>query len=378
MSIEVDDFLAHYGVKGMRWGVVKKEGPAPKLSAKRAEKAGNFEARAAKADIRIAEIQKEIANLPPGAASMYKKYTLNEEKSSNKIRSTQLKKDAKAVREGRLTSTQKKVLIGAIVVTALVGATVIYNGQQSGAIESLIQRGKQFGSGKPFEFKKNLEMARKDLSPDEVLAKVAKGVNPGYKTPGGQMNCRRASLTYELRRRGFDVTATTSELGYGQSESGLINALVRGDKNILRTNSLSSFVASDKGIGIRQQVLGDNRKNPGAIGSIALNAYEEALTAKDGHGKTINRLYDTLKAQPNGARGEAVFNFKQFGHSISWENFDGKPIFFDTQKGQKIENISDFFAKWGYPSSAELTRLDNLDLDLEFLSRWATDRKGKK
>lgn len=249
--------------------------------------------------------------------------------------------------------------------------------QQSGQIESLIQRGKQLRTGQPFEFKKNLEMARKDLSPDEVLAKVAKGVNPNYKLPGGQMNCRRSSLTYELRRRGFDVTATTSSLGYGQSETGLINALVRGDKNIYRSNSLSSFVASSYGDGIRKQVTGDRRINPGAIGRVMID--QNNLQNIDGTpGKTIGYLYDKLKTQPNGARGEAVFDFAQFGHSISWEIFDGKPVFFDTQKGQKFENILDFFTKWGSPSSAELTRLDNLDLDLEFLSRWATDRKGKK
>lgn len=30
--------------------------------------------------------------------------------------------------------------------------------------------------------------------------------------------------------------------------------------------------------------------------------------------------------------------------------------------------------RWGYPSGAEITRLDDVDLDLAFLSRWATKR----
>ena len=92
-----------------------------------------------------------------------------------------------------------------------------------------------------------------------------------------------------------------------------------------------------------------------------------------------------VNEQPPSARGEAVFNFGGFGHSLSYERFpNGKTYIFDSQKGKGYDLTSEkdyrsFLDKWGYENvrDVQITRLDNLELDHTFLSRWATNSSGK-
>ena len=56
---------------------------------------------------------------------------------------------------------------------------------------------------------------------------------------------------------------------------------------------------------------------------------------------------------------------------MAWEVFNGKPVIFDTQTGKKFESADDW-VKAGYNDilTAAMTRLDNKDLDLDYLLRW--------
>ncbi len=85
-----------------------------------------------------------------------------------------------------------------------------------------------------------------------------------------------------------------------------------------------------------------------------------------------------MSKQPSGARGEAVFDMGAFAHSMQWEIFDGVPHIFDSQKGSHFpvtpEGLNALMDKWGEPSSTQLTRLDNVDLDLDFLNRWVRNK----
>lgn len=371
----VSETLAHHGVKGMKWGI-RKDRPTsgsssssstpPTREQRREIKAKTLEARAIKADIRVGEIKQELKDLPVGIRTAYTRNNLVTQLNQNTAYRDQLRKDAAAVRQGHMTSNQKKLLIGGLAAAAIIGYVGYQQMNQSGQFNSLKLRGAAFLHGDKFEFAKDESLARK-MSPDQVLNKVVKGLNPNYDKPGGQMNCRRCSFAYELRRRGYDVVSTPSDMGWGQSETGLINAVTTGGRNVYRRDSLSQMVVGSSH-GIRGRVVGDRRMYP----HIETASIKDAFDGGSGHS-----VFSALGNQPDGARGEIVFNFRQFGHSLSYERFGSKTVIFDTQKGTKYDadTIHKFFEKWGAPENAEVTRLDNVDLDLKFLSRWATNKK---
>lgn len=371
-EITREEALAHFGVKGMKWGVVNEDQPMSKEQ-KRENKAKKFDAKAELMNTKISDLQKEIDNLPGGVKAYYKKAALQAKIHDAKERRDYLLKDAKAVRNKKLTSTQKKLLVGGIAAAALVGtvaASSAYGvGKQSGEIDSLLLRGEAFLKTKsfdslnnPFNITKNSDLLQANMSPSAILNKIAKPVNPLYDTAGGHMNCRRCTFTHELRRRGYDVRATTSMVGWGQSESGLINAVTKGTRDKFGSTSLSTMVVG--GRGIRGKIATDSRINP--------------VKTTSSIKKEISKFSDLLPGflgQPNGARGEIVFDFEAFGHSMAYEIFDGQPVIFDSQKGvmyRGVDGIKELTSKWGIPSGAEITRLDDVDLDLAFLSRWAT------
>lgn len=450
---ETPEKLVHYGVKGMHWGIRKKDdtggrdtartnaekkqelskeistspsgrvtsAPTPKVvkespksqegsKAKEStpesqadtqqQRVDKFLKRADIMDKKISELKlrdEELAGTK-NPVKMYEKYGNSQtRKQFEKAQKTALK-DAEAVHKGKMTSTQKKVVIGALAVGGILATGAIYGaavrGQQSGALNSykLLAQARLSGQKSPFKLNKELSgpMSAKDL-----LTKVAKPVNPLYSTPGGQMNCRRSTYTYELRRRGFDVRATTSSVGWGQSESGVINALTKGSKNFYDQMSVSQAVSTT---GFSSVAKGDKRANP--VKKIlldnliherpSLQAQARAIAENGGRmpehmhqallraGQSDStKVLKELAKQPDGARGEVLFKFGSFGHSMAYEIVGGVPHIFDSQKGTLYNAATKMVeSKWDGFRSAEITRLDNVDLDINFLTRWATNVGG--
>lgn len=403
-----EEVLEHHGVKGMRWGVRKEEETSSRigvktdetgkiqseksaLSERKQRKVEKFQARSDIMGTKISELKVSNEALQ-GTRNVAKRY----ERFNNKQAIKQLEKNqqaalrnAQAVQQHKLTSTQKKVIVGAVVVGAVAGAVVITRGQQSGAFNSLALRGSAFVRGEKVPFNVNKELSGR-MSVNDLLNKVAKPVNPGYHTAGGHMNCRRSTYTYELRRRGFDVHATTSAVGWGQSESGVINALTTEGRDFYRKMSMSESIVTS---GASSVARGDTRINPAK--KILLEGLHQGehdsnsaarILKNVKAGKPIwsgiessttsssKRVLEELAKQPNGARGEVVFKFPNFGHSMAYEVVDGVPHIFDSQKGTLYNSATKMVeSKWDGFSAAEITRLDNLDLDLKFLTRWATN-----
>jgi hypothetical protein len=68
-----------------------------------------------------------------------------------------------------------------------------------------------------------------------------------------------------------------------------------------------------------------------------------------------------------------VFKFPKFGHSMAYEIVNGVPHIFDSQKGTLYNATHMVETKWDGFTAAEIRRLDNVDLDIGFLTRWATN-----
>lgn len=390
------DELRHYGVKGMKWGVINADRGGDRKAAKtekRETKAKNLEVQAAKTDIRVKELKSERDALPTGVKGVAPRVKKNAEINQQVAYRDQLRKDANSIRKSGLTTQQKQLIVGGLLVGGVLALGYANVKMETGEFNALKLRGAALLRGKKFEFNRDKSLAAA-MSPDEIIQNVSKGVNPNYASAGGQMNCRRCSFAYELRRRGFDVAATPTAIGAGHTETGLINALSPGQRNRNGAESLSSMVVGS-GTGIRTRLAGDKRENPAETRSIVWpKAGAAAATpgrvaapptfAEIMGGASVNRaaarenILKSIGSQPKGARGEIVFDFGAFGHSMSYEIFDSGPVIFDNQKAVKYDlsdtdSISKMFDKWGDATSAEATRLDNLDLDYNFLARWATN-----
>lgn len=394
--------LEHYGTKGMRWGVRKEEETGERtstgkivgrpstgkigeststgktksvapasvsaLSEKAQKRVDKFMTRSDVMGTQISELKRSNEALAGSRnpAKAYERYVNDQSiKQLDKSQQRALK-DAEAVKKGKLTSTQKKMIIGGVAVAGVLAYAAVVKGQQSGALNSwqLLAQARLQGQKVPFNVNKDL--ARK-MDASELLNHVAKPVNPGYSKAGGKMNCRRSTYAYELRRRGFDVHATTSATGWGQSESGVINALTPGAKNFYRSRSVSDAVVKT---GTSSVARGDTRLTP--VKKILVDGLVNKDLLRSATASSSQKVLEELAKQPNGARGEVLFKFPSFGHSMAYEIVDGKPHIFDSQKGTLYNAATKMVeSKWDGFNGAEITRLDNVELDYNFLSRWA-------
>ena len=121
-----------------------------------------------------------------------------------------------------------------------------------------------------------------------------KNVNPSYNKgewDGYSNNCAWCTYTYELRRRGYDVTAPYDSDGMTALEIA----------QFYKDTTVDDFKEVSAGKGSSYQ----------------------ANAAK---------LFDSLKDEGNGARGNlSVFWNSGGGHSMAWEVVDGTPYVLDTQ-----------------------------------------------
>lgn len=385
--------LAHVGVKGMKWGVRKdretsSSRPSGLITSVKVrnlrintERRNMIAARAAKSQVRVSEIKADLSKLPTKNLKWSQKEErklLKEELSNTETRMKRDIREASKQPTDGMTKTQKRVLIGVGVAAAIgVTAYAIYNREEIGATtRTTINRLKGLDT-----FKKN-EAFAKLKTHEDVFANVVKGANPNYATPGGMMNCRRVTFAYELRRRGYDVTATPSMVGRGQSETGLVNALIKGDKNLRATASMSSFAQSIKespAASIRVGAVAKDKRTYSAItDSLNFKPFGNDRLRPEDARSYAEQIAKSLGSQPNGARGEIAFNMKAFIHSMQYEIFDGVPHIFDSQKAAHYpvteQGMWSLMNKWGDAYGAAITRLDDVDLDMDFLAKWVTDR----
>lgn len=322
--ISYSDELYHHGIKGMKWGV--RNGPPYPLDD------SDHSASEEKAGWR---------------------------KSLDKSESDKQNKDKKY----GLTDRQKKAIkIGAAVAATALIAIGTYKLADSGELHRLIEKGKAaLGKTDGIGFKRNPDLA-KPMSADEILTNVVSRINidhniVGAASIGTNNNCKRCTYAYELSRRGFDVKATKSISGTGQHVYGTYNATHK--------DSIGGPITR-----IKKYLKGDEKiletiRNP--LGGTPIKIQSSSPSES---------VFSALSSSPNGSRGELIMKWKSgSSHSIAWEILNGKPIFYDCQRSIMFDTPEKFNSYADEIQEATFQRLDNVDLNLDFLQRWCENTK---
>lgn len=356
MIIDEGVYLAHHGIKGMRWGV-RNEDRVAKRTAKRERKAAKFDARAAQlgVDIKAAQAKYDSSK---GIRKDFARQKVQDLKAEQK----QALSDAEKKRQGKLSSTQKKVLIGASVAGTIVAAAVTYKTVQSGDHRRIMEKGKAFVTGREISFKKKPILADPNLNANQIHDLVVKKVNPDYGDLGTKMNCRRCTFAYELRRRGFDVEATRTTNASGGNAVGLLNATTPGES----VKATGAFAVAGRFL--------KEQKNPDKPTPVT-----DLMNVIPGGARSSipdpSSIFKSLAREPNGSRGELGVMWPQGGgHSMAYEIINGVPHIFDAQSGKKYTDILNLSTDMPIAQAA-FTRLDNIPLNPDFLLRWVKDAK---
>ena len=299
-------------------------------------------------------------------------------------------------RKGLTDEQKRKIKIGAAVVGTVLLAYGTYKIVDSGVLNQLAAKGKT-AMGKDISFNKNLDLARKDLSSDEIMNKVVSRINPEYGQLGTKQNCKRCTYAYEMSRRGFDVKATRSIGSTGQNAIGTFNAThieqtnrFKERLNDVLDRPFTTFDNETRKTRVTSKVINKYIKKAGDESS---EKYKKALSAArkidalsaDMNGETVFKksdnyvkdIFKSIAKQPDGARGELVIKYRVKGldmdlggHSVAWEMVNNHPVIFDCQSGKKhnIKSFTEDFGELLY--GASITRLDNKELNEDFLRRW--------
>ena len=358
--------LVHFGVKGMRWGIRKEyESVAKGITRLKSRRSIRRERRIKGREANVQRAQAEIDRIraKPSGHIFVQAHREHQVRELKKYQYRQLK-DAKDIREGRLTETQKKALIGAGAVAAVLAVYGTYKFVDSGTARQVLARN--------VPLKKNDLLSRK-MSPDRLLREVVDPVNPNYGELGTKMNCRRCTFAYEMRRRGFDVKSTQTVGASGQTVTGMLNAT--NPKNDFKTGRFSIFGniikehLQEKG----PKTVTEAALTKGGMGDIPIGGKRGDLSGLNKLTKT-EHILAAIGKNPEGARGEIGMRWRMGGaHSMAWEIVGGKPVIFDTQTGIKYASREEFMDIADDISNAGITRLDNIPLNEGFLRRWVTN-----
>lgn len=164
--------------------------------------------------------------------------------------------------------------------------------------------------------KNEMPLKRKEASKDEDLMKV----NPSKKTKlvSSGNNCSLCTITYDLRRRGYDVIAKQ-----------------KAPIDLLYDVGSQDFKSIYKG-------------------------------AKEKSIESMDSLDKIMKKEPNESRGAvfATWSSGRGGHVVAYEKSNGHVSLYDAQSGRKYEKPSELFDT---VSKASYMRLDNITPDKKML-----------
>jgi len=321
------DSLSHHGIKGQKWG--HRNGPPYPLNPedhsaaeKKAGKSGHFEVGSSDSGASKKNIRDKL-------------YEPAAKKGDEFIRSISQDDLTKTIDRNESKKVDKRAIAADLAKDAVYTVFNPLNAINIGikGTMSAIARTKT----------KNFENKRKnnsELDPETGLYKKTEGeysekedlaaVNPGFMNMASNTknNCVLCTTTYELRQRGYDVTAQLDSRGYNFRD---VQRWFPGAK----VESTSRRDASGKPLSQKQYV-------------------EKTLAS--------------FSKYEDGARGNLMVQWLENGggHSVFWEKKNGKLIIKDSQTGTVYKNPEKLLSQ----TSVNLfARLDNVEPNIEAIKR---------
>ena len=335
-NITDDSYLTHHGIKGQQWGV--RNGPPYPLDT---------------SEHTVSEKKAE-----------HKKALDKHRVMDDNEHNVESLKDNDITKQSGLTEVQKKAIkIGVAVAATFLIAYGTYKLADSGELHRLAEKGMELFQGDAYKgFKRNNSFSN-PMTADEIAHTFFGKINPGYGTTiGTSKNCRRCTFAYELSRRGYDVKATRSLQGSGQAANSLNRA--RGEEVVGIKAILREFSGG---------LHGDIPDTNEVIGRLINQKRFDLYNANGEFDEPGKKIFEALSHMPEGARGELeAIRGLGGGHSMAWEIINGKPIVFDFQTSNMYDNsqeLTNFITEQNF-ITAGLSRLDDVNLDFDFLRRW--------
>lgn len=182
-AMPVGDFLEHYGVKGMKWGVRKDRDSGSSKGSQAAES--------------LLNTAKPLLSLVTPRANVL----------------STLQQVGAQVAAGEAMKAAMKTTLTSPVFAAGAAVTVLDTGAYR--VPGVLAKNALKGG-----FNKDPSLAKVNMSVADIQKKVIPGVNKDYPGLGTTNNCLRCTYAYEMRRRGFDVAATKTIFASGQTNVG--------------------------------------------------------------------------------------------------------------------------------------------------------------
>ncbi len=360
----MSDYLIHYGVKGMKWGVRHDR-----------ERAGVY---------RVSSRQVTRRN------NKYKNLNRSFHKTNDS--SDQNNKSSRL----HLTDKQKRYLkIGAAVVaTGLIayGSYRLYKKvspdfrQYSLKAQAKMRMEMESSKGKPFDPFKSLEVVNptkisqsgkdllfrkgaklEDLDVADILKYRSDLIN------GRFSNCAKCTIAADMRSRGYDVVAGSSAIGQPPSRmfhyyKNSVTLDINGRQvGIMPGQSLASreSTASDTDSIIRQLKGLDQKK---------MHVVAKKWSPVEAKTRTIS----TILSMGEGASGDITLRSRGYksGHSMYFKVINNRVRVFDYQTGLSFDAEKEFFSTknnyfsdWDF-NTVHMTRLDNIEPDINEMLRW--------
>lgn len=269
-----DNYLAHYGIKGQKWGVRRYQNSDRTWTAEGKIRYGRSGS----------DMEKKA------------KIFLTGEAAKTKLKDIDHQTDGST--KGEVAKLLASVALDVVTLNPIGAASDLY--RIGSAVTAGIGEKRAFKriENAPIDEKTGLPLKTKNTTAEQDV----KMVNPGFRNfnTNTKNNCVLCSTAFELRRRGYDVTASKAAVGYTSDEY------------------LKWFK------GAKQE----------SKGGFTYLAYKNASVKT---GRELREWAEPkLLSQGEGARGYlSVLWYLGGGHNMAYEVKNGKVVVYDAQSGQK-------------------------------------------